>query len=56
MVPRQAELGTVSSQLHAAVRVGPVADQITQAPDPVTGGRVDLREHGFEGVTVPVNV
>src|SRR5450755_5037777 len=45
-----------ASQLHARIGLGPVAYEVTQAPQLLAVGRLDLVEHGLEGVPVAVYV
>ena len=56
VVSGEADGGVLAGEGHAGVRFGAVADEIAEAPHLLALRGVDLVEHGFEGVTVAVDV
>src|SRR3954451_8076984 len=56
VVSYQADVGAFGHEGAAAVRVRPVADEVSQAPELVGRLGVDGAKHGFERMEIPVNV
>jgi hypothetical protein len=56
VAPRPAEPAALGDALAAAVRLGPVADRVAEAPELVRLRRGSVGQHGLERVIVPVDV
>jgi STE24 endopeptidase len=56
VVSYQADVGVLGDEPAAAVRPGPVADEVAQAPDGVGSVRGNRFEHSIERMQIPVNV
>lgn len=56
VVPAETQCGPLAHEGTALVRMGAVADDVSEAPHLVRAFTQDVGEHGLEGVQVPVDV
>src|SRR5690606_39586601 len=56
VIAQQADRASFTRQPHAGVRLGAVADDISETPDLLKIGTVDVSQYGLEGRKVCVDV